>query len=157
MTQYTHTHIHMCGHTLTHIYTHTHTHAHTHTHTHGHTHGHMDTHTHTHTWAHTHTHMGTHTHTHTHTRMDTCTHTHTHTHTALECDQLPDISNGRVIITSPAVGSTARYVCDPGFQLVGRATRTCQADGKWSGEEPFCRGEADNRWLWLYVVLSGHL
>jgi len=29
--------------------------------------------------------------------------------------------------------------CDPGYKLVGDLTRTCQADGKWSGSQPTCQ------------------
>ncbi|XP_032828413.2 sushi, von Willebrand factor type A, EGF and pentraxin domain-containing protein 1-like isoform X3 [Petromyzon marinus] len=31
------------------------------------------------------------------------------------------------------------HSCEAKLQLVGSATRTCQADGKWSGEEPWCK------------------
>ncbi|XP_074620011.1 sushi, von Willebrand factor type A, EGF and pentraxin domain-containing protein 1-like [Acropora palmata] len=29
--------------------------------------------------------------------------------------------------------------CDPGYKLVGDLTRTCQADGTWSGSQPTCQ------------------
>ena len=32
------------------------------------------------------------------------------------------------------------FSCDTGYSLVGSPTRTCQADGSWSGESPFCEG-----------------
>ena len=35
-------------------------------------------------------------------------------------------------------GDTATYICDSGFSLVGPATRTCGADGAWSGSTPLC-------------------
>ena len=36
--------------------------------------------------------------------------------------------------------SVVSYACNSGFRLVGSATRTCQADGTWSGEHPRCIG-----------------
>ncbi|CAH1262671.1 CSMD3 [Branchiostoma lanceolatum] len=35
-------------------------------------------------------------------------------------------------------GDTASFSCDPGYELVGSAVRTCQADGQWSGVQPTC-------------------
>jgi len=36
--------------------------------------------------------------------------------------------------------ATATYVCDAGFATRDAPTRTCNADGSWSGKEPTCRG-----------------
>lgn len=55
------------------------------------------------------------------------------------CGRLPAIRNGRVDLSGTAVGSTATYSCDQGFLLVGEATRRCQLNGEWTGNEPFCR------------------
>jgi len=33
----------------------------------------------------------------------------------------------------------ATYSCNNGYLLVGNMTRTCQADGRWTGTDPFCR------------------
>ena len=30
------------------------------------------------------------------------------------------------------------YSCDDGYNVIGSATRTCMADGSWSGTEPVC-------------------
>ena len=35
-------------------------------------------------------------------------------------------------------GSTATYKCDDGYELFGTATRTCNLDGQWSDELPYC-------------------
>ncbi|XP_078356262.1 CUB and sushi domain-containing protein 2-like [Oculina patagonica] len=35
--------------------------------------------------------------------------------------------------------STVVLECDPGWKLVGNLTRTCQADGTWSGTQPTCQ------------------
>ena len=59
--------------------------------------------------------------------------------TVIECDSLPDIKNGRVLLSGTTVGSTATYSCNKGFVLVGESTRICQSSGEWSGKEPVCR------------------
>ena len=33
---------------------------------------------------------------------------------------------------------TATYSCNSGYNLVGSMTRTCQANGVWSGSQPTC-------------------
>ena len=40
------------------------------------------------------------------------------------------------------LGSIATYMCDDGYVLTGNSTRTCQADGTWSGDSPTC-GESE--------------
>ena len=57
------------------------------------------------------------------------------------CDDLSDPDNGVVDQPSDAVGSTATYSCDEEYELNGEATRTCQDNGEWSGEEPTCERE----------------
>lgn len=38
-------------------------------------------------------------------------------------------------------GSVANYFCTGGTRLRGsNGTRTCQANGQWSGEDPTCEG-----------------
>ena len=57
----------------------------------------------------------------------------------INCGLLPDIANGKVAIAPDTrLGSTATYSCNAGFNLVGPATRQCQASGQWSGQEPSC-------------------
>ena len=58
--------------------------------------------------------------------------------TAVRCDRLRNIGNGRVALSDTAVGSTATYSCLQGFTLEGRAARTCQDSGQWTGEAPTC-------------------
>ena len=62
---------------------------------------------------------------------------------AAQCEQLPDIQFGSVSQTGVAVGDTATYTCDPGFDLVGSPTRTCtqiiNGGVTFNGQEPFCR------------------
>ena len=62
---------------------------------------------------------------------------------AAGCDNLPDPPFGDVSLTGNSIGDVATYVCDPGFELVGQPTRTCEQlnpqTADWSGEEPVCR------------------
>ncbi|XP_019863662.1 PREDICTED: CUB and sushi domain-containing protein 1-like isoform X3 [Amphimedon queenslandica] len=67
----------------------------------------------------------------------------------VNCGPLPHIANGAVSIhPDTRLGSTATYTCNSGYKLVGNDTRTCLANGKWSGQEPVCRpvdcGDLDN-------------
>ena len=53
------------------------------------------------------------------------------------CEALDPPTHGNVT-NNTAVNSQAIYTCNPGFVLLGRSIRTCQANGTWSGEEPLC-------------------
>ena len=59
----------------------------------------------------------------------------------ISCNQLDDLSNGRVSPRTGNFGDVAKYSCDTGYTLSGPAERTCQADERWSGSVPTCRGE----------------
>ena len=61
----------------------------------------------------------------------------------LGCDtsSIKDPGNGSVAITSPGGVITASYTCAVGYAVVGVASRTCQSDGQFSGQEPVCQGE----------------
>ena len=54
------------------------------------------------------------------------------------CPDLTDPANGMVVMAGNSVGNTATYSCDPGFELVGVQTVTCQADRTWSDPPPTC-------------------
>ena len=66
----------------------------------------------------------------------------------VECSGLSSPVNGAVQMDDPMFSSMASYSCDQGFGLQGDATRTCQADGTWSGATPQCRSE-------LILLLEG--
>ena len=57
---------------------------------------------------------------------------------AVKCSELEDPMNGRVNLEEQTYPSKADYRCNDGFDLVGDSHRTCQADGSWSGNAPFC-------------------
>ena len=57
----------------------------------------------------------------------------------MDCGTLTNPVNGQVNNTAGTTfGQTATYSCDLGYNLVGDSTRTCQANGVWSGNEPAC-------------------
>ena len=58
--------------------------------------------------------------------------------TVVDCNALSDPANGQVSTSGTTFGETATYSCNPGYNLVGDNTRTCQATGNWSGSEPTC-------------------
>ncbi|XP_068429979.1 seizure 6-like protein isoform X2 [Clinocottus analis] len=56
------------------------------------------------------------------------------------CPDLPEIQNGWKTTSHIALvrGARITYQCDPGYDLVGRETLTCQLDLTWSSQPPFC-------------------
>ncbi len=56
------------------------------------------------------------------------------------CQALSGITFGSVQNPSPRTcGSTATYTCQNGYELHGNTSRTCQANGQWSGSTPTCQ------------------
>ena len=47
-------------------------------------------------------------------------------------------SEGVICYNGITVGSTAVYICDNGFVLVGNEARVCQSNGSWNGRTPQC-------------------
>ena len=43
--------------------------------------------------------------------------------------------------------STILLECDPQYKLVGDLTRTCQANGSWTGSQPTCQGKQKDQLL----------
>lgn len=56
------------------------------------------------------------------------------------CPDLPEIQNGWKTTSHIALvrGARITYQCDPGYDLVGRETLSCQLDLSWSSQPPFC-------------------
>ena len=60
--------------------------------------------------------------------------------TVVQCGGLGDPPNGEVSLDGVVFGSQATYNCSAGYNLFGDATRSCEADGRWSGSQPACEG-----------------
>ncbi|XP_022109261.1 mannan-binding lectin serine protease 1-like [Acanthaster planci] len=56
------------------------------------------------------------------------------------CAQPGGIANGEVVVNDESLeyGISAVYTCDPLYEIRGLDTRSCRADGQWSGESPVC-------------------
>ena len=62
--------------------------------------------------------------------------------------------NGQVSHTAGTLfGQRTTYSCNTGYTLVGSNTRTCQADGMWSGNEPTCISES-NLTIHMWPVMT---
>ena len=59
----------------------------------------------------------------------------------VSCGSLPSPLNGQVQLNGTTVGSVANYSCNRRYILNGTSTRTCEADGEWSGDPPTCERE----------------
>ncbi|KAK8726504.1 hypothetical protein OTU49_010282 [Cherax quadricarinatus] len=57
---------------------------------------------------------------------------------AIECPRPAHLENGQTNGESIKYRSILSYVCDSGFRLEGLATRICQSNGNWTGEQPVC-------------------
>ena len=59
----------------------------------------------------------------------------------MDCGVLGNPSNGQVQFSATTFGSEAQYMCTAGCDPVsGDSTRTCTAEGIWSGTIPQCAG-----------------
>lgn len=58
----------------------------------------------------------------------------------LECGMPADIVNGKLVFVNGTLQfkSIIRYVCDPGYVLVGRNELMCDVDQRWNGPPPRC-------------------
>lgn len=74
--------------------------------------------------------------------------------TVVVCPNLDDPDNGQVDhVSSPLVGAVAAYSCDELFCLIGGESRTCTAEGAWSGEEPICDGAVSLQYSGFVLLL----
>ncbi|MED6239875.1 hypothetical protein ATANTOWER_012490, partial [Ataeniobius toweri] len=56
----------------------------------------------------------------------------------ISCGWLPPPTNGKKQGTTYLQGAKVQFSCDEGYTLSGSAERTCQSNGKWSGEDTSC-------------------
>ena len=68
-----------------------------------------------------------------------------HSALAKDCGNLSKPLNGSVIGSETTYPNELEFKCDVGFELQGSATRKCEADGQWNGEEVQCQGMLKSR------------
>lgn len=56
----------------------------------------------------------------------------------VQCGHLSNILNGQITMEKTSSGEVAKYSCNENYNLIGSSTRTCQANGTWSGLQPEC-------------------
>ena len=56
-----------------------------------------------------------------------------------QCELLVDPVHGEVHQTGRYLGDRAIYTCSAGWEIVGPEERVCQASGRWSNTEPYCK------------------
>ena len=56
----------------------------------------------------------------------------------VDCGDPPLVDNGNFNVADITFASVAEYGCNEGYALSGSQSRTCQADGTWSGADPVC-------------------
>jgi CUB/sushi domain-containing protein len=64
--------------------------------------------------------------------------------TAVECPVPKRPAYGYTRYTSVQYNSIVSYACNHGYMLVGNETRKCEADKRWSGDDPQCKGTVKN-------------
>ena len=60
---------------------------------------------------------------------------------AVDCEPLPDPSNGIVTTDRTTLGGTATYTCVLGYIISGTEQRTCTTSGRWSDSSPTCQSK----------------
>lgn len=70
------------------------------------------------------------------------------------CSELPEIQNGwkTTSHTDLVRGAKITYQCDPGYDIVGSETLTCQWDLSWSSDPPFCEKSKTRAVLLLHSI-----
>lgn len=55
------------------------------------------------------------------------------------CPEMTAPAHGQLVLSGRRSGDTATFSCDPGYNLHGVKTISCELGGTWSGEAPSCR------------------
>lgn len=83
-----------------------------------------------------------------------------------ECPILPDVQNGNITYEIPDISyemppyvqtTKAVYICEDGFVLNGDSMRECfdiDGTGVWSGSEPTCEIEGENKYYEIFSIWS---
>jgi len=59
---------------------------------------------------------------------------------AVDCGSLISPMNGSMFCSKTVFPNSIEFRCDEGFDLLGSEHRTCNSDGKWSGNTTSCKG-----------------
>lgn len=59
-------------------------------------------------------------------------------HAVISCGWLPPPANGKKQGTTYLQWAKVKFSCNDGYKLSGSEERTCQSNGKWSGEDASC-------------------
>ncbi|XP_078604929.1 uncharacterized protein LOC144878339 [Branchiostoma floridae x Branchiostoma japonicum] len=72
------------------------------------------------------------------------------------CDRnISSILNGKITATDGyCSGNDIQFSCDPGYELAGRPSATCQNNGSWDGEVPTCQRACCNKTI---SILNGQI
>ena len=57
----------------------------------------------------------------------------------VDCFNLTNPANGKVILDRTTFKAIAIYSCNVGYILIGPTARTCQSNGNWTDNAPFCQ------------------
>ena len=64
------------------------------------------------------------------------------TYLVVRCEEEAPVRNGDVHYSNGLFyDSTASYICDEGFELIGASSRVCRDTGAWSETAPQCQSE----------------
>ena len=55
-----------------------------------------------------------------------------------DCGAVQAPTNGKQFVSGTTVGHSVNYTCNPGYNLLGNSSRTCQDNGQWSGTPSSC-------------------
>ena len=57
----------------------------------------------------------------------------------VDCFTLTNPTNGQVSLDTTTFKAVANYSCNVGYILMGPTARTCQSNGNWTDDAPFCQ------------------
>ena len=72
---------------------------------------------------------------------------------AVNCGSLTDPVDGKVHAKLTTFEAVATYNCKRGHVLIGDITRTCQANGLWSGSQPKCVSRKYNCEGLMHIII----
>ena len=73
----------------------------------------------------------------------------------VNCRDLGSPFNGQKLGSRFWTGESVSFICNPGYRLIGPASRMCLPSGKWSGEQPLC--VVGKRHLVKLIMISSYL